>query len=330
MQGQVIIAQYADLAGCGHYRVIEPAAAINQAWLAQIATVANWREAWFESEPAASIVIQVAANAQQRAQLSALRGSHGVLLVQELDDLSSALPPEKLAAFGLPLDIAHTIRGMTELADRVVVSTPVIADALQGTHHDIRVVPNRIDLARWGQLMPSLVASDKPRVGWAGGSTHLSDLLMLRDVVEALADEVDWVFFGSCPESMLPWVQEFHHAVSFTQYPAKLAKLGLDLAIAPLEINAFNEAKSNLKILEYGMLGYPVVCSDILPYRSALPVTRVTNQAQVWIDTLRELLADRDALRAQGAALRQAVLQDWTLAPHAGEWLTAWSRQRGA
>jgi hypothetical protein len=31
-----------------------------------------------------------------------------------------------------------------------------------------------------------------------------------------------------------------------------MASLNLDLAIAPLEINPFNESKSNLRLLEYG------------------------------------------------------------------------------
>lgn len=319
-----IIAQYADLAGCGHYRIIEPASALNQAGLAQVATVAHWREAWVETEPASSIVVQVATSPLQLAQLSVLQTLHGVKLVQELDDLTSALPVDKLAAFGLPADISELTRRMTELADRVVVSTEVIADALHGKHRDIRVVPNRIDLGRWSGLTPMRVPGSKPRVGWAGGRTHHDDLLMLQAVVEALADEIDWVFFGSCPDSMLPWVQEFHHAVSFIEYPAKLARLGLDLAIAPLESTAFNEAKSNLKLLEYGILGYPVLCSDLLPYQCKLPVTRVANRPDAWVRTLRALLADRDALRRQGAMLRDAVVKDWALAPHVGDWLSAW------
>jgi hypothetical protein len=35
--------------------------------------------------------------------------------------------------------------------------------------------------------------------------------------------------------------------------------------MVPFAQNAFNEAKSQLRLLEYGILDYPVVDTDILP-----------------------------------------------------------------
>ena len=60
------------------------------------------------------------------------------------------------------------------------------------------------------------------------------------------------MFFGMCPEKLRPFVHEFHIGLPIDQYPAKLASLDLDLALAPLEQNLFNECKSNLRLLEYG------------------------------------------------------------------------------
>ena len=59
--------------------------------------------------------------------------------------------------------------------------------------------------------------------------------------------------------------------------PEALASLNLDLALAPLESNSFNEAKSHLKLIEYGILGFPVICSDVTAYRGDFPVTRLAN-----------------------------------------------------
>ena len=100
--------------------------------------------------------------------------------------------------------------------------------------------------------------------------------------------------------------------------------LALDLAIAPLEINAFNEAKSNLKLLEYGILGYPVICTDILPYQGDFPVTRVPNKPDRWIKAIREHIHDLDESRKRGAALREHVLANWMLEDHLDEWAKAW------
>ena len=115
-------------------------------------------------------------------------------------------------------------------------------------------------------------------------------------------------------------IAELHGPVSFDEYPAGLAALDLDLAIAPLEINRFNAAKSNLRLLEYGAVGYPVICTDIEPYRNA-PVTRVPNNPQAWIGAIRAHIHDMDATRAAGQQLHDWVLSDWMLDQHLDEWM---------
>jgi hypothetical protein len=158
-------------------------------------------------------------------------------------------------------------------------------------------------------------------VGWAGGVGHRGDLELIVDVVRDLADEVEWVFFGLCPQKLRPYVHEVHDGVPIEQYPAALAALNLDLALAPLEDNTFNACKSNLRLLEYGACGFPVVCSDIVCYRGDLPVTRVRNRYRDWVDAIRMHLADMDATAKAGDALREAVHRDWMLA---GDNLVGW------
>jgi hypothetical protein len=145
-------------------------------------------------------------------------------------------------------------------------------------------------------------------------------------VVRDLADEVDWVFMGMCPDKLKPYVKEFHPGVRIHEYPAKLAALNLDLALAPLEENPFNECKSNLRLLEYGICGFPVVCSDITCYRDDLPVTRVKNRYKDWMGAIRMHLLDRDATVAAGDRLRDAVRNGWMLeGANLVEWREAWT-----
>jgi glycosyltransferase involved in cell wall biosynthesis len=151
-----------------------------------------------------------------------------------------------------------------------------------------------------------------------------ADLRLIVDVVKATADEVDWIFFGMCPDPIRPLVKEFHEPVKLEDYAAKLASLDLDLAIAPLEDIPFNHGKSHLRLLEYGVMGYPVVCSDITPYRGDYPVTRVPPKFKAWVETIRALVADRDELARRGDALRQHVQRHWMLEDHLDVWLKAW------
>lgn len=49
----------------------------------------------------------------------------------------------------------------------------------------------------------------------------------------------------------------------------------MDIALAPLELNnVFCRAKSEIKFVEAGALGVPIVASDIDPYRDASPAAR--------------------------------------------------------
>lgn len=106
---------------------------------------------------------------------------------------------------------------------------------------------------------------------------------------------------------------EFHPGVPFEMYPEKLASLNLDLALVPLDINQFNECKSNLRLLEIGTCGVPVIATDIAPYRCGLPVTLVENRYKDWMNAIQLHLNDAEYRTQQGDALREAVQRDWYL-----------------
>ncbi|MGE5470059.1 MAG: glycosyltransferase [Bacteroidota bacterium] len=258
---------------------------------------------------------------------SAAHFNPDIFRIFSLDDRISDMPAYNASSKALPRDVV--MRRMSEAlrcCNRLVVSTEPLREVYRHEIDDIVVVPNRLEKARWCGLHPEPVDGPRPRVGWAGALQHAGDLAMIREVVETLAGEVDWVFFGMIPAGCEPFIKEFHGTVHLDAYPAKLASLNLDLAVAPLEINLFNESKSNLRLLEYGIFGWPVICTDIDPYRTnAAPVCRLPNQARRWIAAIREHLADRDALRARGQELQSWVHRHYLLEDHLDDWLKALS-----
>src|SRR3546814_15156196 len=91
-----------------------------------------------------------------------------------------------------------------------------------------------------------------------------------------------------CPYALRPYIHEYHGSVGLQTYPFKLASLNLDLALAPLEFHIFNDCKSNLRLLEYGACGYPVICTDTKAYDGFLPCTKVrSNSTEEWIAAIR-------------------------------------------
>lgn len=249
-----------------------------------------------------------------------------VLRIYSLDDLVTDIPPDNPTGLNLPPQVLEErLRIGAGACQRGIVSTEPLAALLRSYIADVRVVPNMLERSRWGMLAARRRNGSRPRIGWAGAQQHAGDLRFILDVVAATHREVDWVFFGMMPEGAERLVAEFHPYVrDFDAYPAKLATLDLDLAIAPLAIHPFNEAKSNLRLLEYGILGWPVICTDIFPYRTNdPPVTRLTNDAGTWIAAVREKIADRASLAREGDALRQWVLDNYILEDHLDRWLDA-------
>jgi glycosyltransferase involved in cell wall biosynthesis/tetratricopeptide (TPR) repeat protein len=256
--------------------------------------------------------------------LAAYRKHNELFMVFGQDDLMFAIPPKNPFSKTVYGDMKKRMRKCLALVDRLVVTTEPLALAMSGMVDDIQIVPNYLDENVWGGLQTRRGVTGKPRVGWAGAPQHRGDLELLEQVVRETANEVDWVFMGMCPDFLKPYVKEVHEVVSFDKYPRKLATLNLDIAVAPLEHNRFNEAKSNLRILEYGMLGWPVIASAIEPYRKA-PVCLVPNQPRAWVSAIRERAADLESAWLEGDRLRDWVQQNWLLRQHLDEWCAALS-----
>lgn len=316
--------------GAGEYRVNGPLRAARRAGKAITATFSPpspdkrripMLQELIRFEDAQSYIIHHGFSSQHLTVLQQVRDyMPDLLVVGAMDDLSTAIPPESSVFSQWSRDTRSRVREALALCNRLVVSTEPLAEFAKSMVDDIRIVPNRIEWERWKHAKSERRVGDKPRVGWAGAQQHAGDLALIAEAVRETHKEVDWIFFGLCPDEIRPYVAEEYGWVSFDDYPAKLAAMNLDLAVAPLEVNAFNEAKSNLRLLDYGILGWPVICTDVEPYKNA-PVTRVTNTTSAWVNAIREHVADLDATAKAGDALRDWVHADYILEEHVDEWL---------
>lgn len=322
----VVLAHPADAHGCGHYRVIRPFKALKEAGLVDgMLSGGLLHVTDLERYSPDVILLQRQIGEERLEAMRRIKKFSGAFKVYELDDYLPNLPMKSVHREHMPKDILKSLRRGLSYVDRFVVSTEPLAEAFAGLHGDIRVIENRLPAEWWSDLQSKRRQGRKPRVGWAGGISHTGDLDLITDVVKALANEVEWVFFGMCPPKIRPFVHEFHPGVDIDSYAQSLAGLNLDLALAPVEQNLFNECKSNLRLLEYGACGFPVVCSDLICYRGNLPVTRVKNRFKDWVDAIRDHIHDLDEAGKQGDRLRDQVSSHWVLeGQNVDAWRKAW------
>lgn len=321
--------------GSGQYRVVEPLDALQAAGLAHTCVVFPQSDRSLR-EPTAleiararpdTLIVQHSIGDQHFRRLrSYRRACPDIFIVQMVDDLFRDLPPKHHLHNLHQREGELRMREALSLCDRLIVSTQPLADAYRSYCPDVRVMPNCLDEKAWDglRLPPRSEPRSRLRVGWAGAMQHLDDLEMIADVVRGLAEEVDWIFMGMCPDVLRPFVKEFHPFVSYADYPAKLASLDLDIAIAPLQDNRFNESKSNLRLLEYGAMGWPVICSDVYPFRTKSPPTlSVKNSATEWIQAIRKLMHNSTLRNDLGNQMNEWVRKNFYLSKMTNEWITS-------
>lgn len=308
--------------GCGHYRILQPASLWRSHGVAmtQVHRGALADDALQLLDP--DVVVfqlwQTDAHIKEIARYrKTLPNAH---FVYEIDDLFWAVPETSFHRNNpLVATSKSQIRTAAKMCDSIVCSTSALAYEMKKltAMRDVRVAMNAlphnfINSAIAGRRSPDAIKSDKPRVGWAGGAGHSGDLKIISEVVKALADEVQWVFFGMLPPGIDPKMVEAHGGVHFQDYALKLGTLNLDLALAPLEDIDFNHAKSNLRVLEYGACGFPVLASAVSTF-AGCPVFQCENTTEAWIDRIRSLLSDSEQRKQYAEDLHQWVTSHWCM-----------------
>lgn len=198
--------------------------------------------------------------------LYAMRSS-GVRIIADVDDLPELDTRHYLYDAFRKNGSTRSIVESLQLADVVTCTTQYLADQLMA-RYDIHakrivVIPNALPFDS-GQFVRNQSESDTTFV-YAAGASHYRDSLLIP------AGRADVTFAGyqsNHPE----WAKiQSHHIGSHFKPQRALSDYmsvyeGHSCALAPLTVNVFNACKSNLKVLEAGCAGIPVLASSALPY----------------------------------------------------------------
>lgn len=335
-----------DKAGCGHYRIRYPGAAVkalgHEVEIVDQVNVrmqadANGRLSITEVQIADDVEVAVFQRPLRATDLSLIQllQKRGVAVVVDIDDDFSAVDPAHQGwrnyqpRFSPHSNRVHLQR-CCQQADLVTVTTPALARRY-GAHGRVAVLPNCVPEAM--TKIGALVESDGRTIGWAGHTeTHPNDLQVTRGGVARAVRELGARFLnvGSGTNVARFLGMEVHEvevsgAVSFEDYPYAVARF--DVGIVPLADSAFNEAKSGLKGLEMAALGVPFVASPTPEYRrlEALGIGRTTkNRGRNWCSAIKEMYGE--AGKEAAAQAREVVRERFTYEGEGWRWAEAWEQ----
>lgn len=157
-------------------------------------------------------------------------------------------------------------------ADVVIVTTVTLATYAKQYNPSVLIIPNAINFSYF-----PVVKIEKPQnridIVWSGGSSHYADLYSIAEPLRMIMQKYPHVhyhnvghlfkaFIKDLPEDRVhvhPWIDP--EANGF-----RLATLGADIGLCPLEDMEFNLYKSSIKFYEYAACGIATVAKNMSPY----------------------------------------------------------------
>jgi glycosyltransferase involved in cell wall biosynthesis len=210
-------------------------------------------------------------------------------------------------------------------ADLITVSTPFLLDYYKSKYPNVVMVRNGVNMQ---QFTPIKHKNNRPVLGWTGSTEYRNnDLEQLREWLPAFLEEHDLYFHHAGASGNVSFADvtginpnrlRTSPIVPITEYAAGLK---FDIGLVPLNSIPFNEAKSNIKGLEYAAAGIPFIASDLPEYRLLAEdgVGILANTADEWRAAAENLL-DRHYRRQYAERGREVVKANWSIEARALEW----------
>ena len=103
----------------------------------------------------------------------------GVPTIGDLDDYWDPGPNHPMHAMIINSKLNEKIRNNVKISRNIITTTPIFAEEMKKiTKGNVYVLPNSIDPEE-KQFTPNPEKSDRIRIGWLGGSSHLKDLELI-------------------------------------------------------------------------------------------------------------------------------------------------------
>lgn len=230
--------------------------------------------------------------------------AYGQKIINDMDDWYWGLSTDNQAYWvnhptHNPGENINHYKAILNSSDLVTVSTPYLRDRLSAfVRCPMVVVPNYVDTARFTPYEHA--DTPTPTVGWVGSTAHRSnDLETIAGWLRPMAErgEVKLYHGGDHIGSpsfaskikVDPALVRTKPIARAQEYPTLM---DMDIGIVPLSNVPFNQAKSDIKGLEYASAGIPFVAQATASYsdlKSELGIGLVASKPVEWIKQINRL-----------------------------------------
>jgi hypothetical protein len=306
----------ADLSGCGHWRVLWPEQVINATGrgISHSVTAMITDPRFYKNVKVVKLQRQASSIQKKFVEfLKQIQPDCGFKLMYEVDDVvfREEIPDYNKYKFAFDTDeVRNNCVDIINMVDEVTLTCDYMRRLYKSktSQENITVIPNFVPNFWLGHLFnkPEVVKQleknkKKPRILYTGSGAHYDvdnktggedDFSGVRDFVRKTVDKYQWVFVGAFPPQLADLVKqnkiEFYPWQNLLNYPKMISSLNVQLMIAPLQVNNFNKAKSDIKFIEACTLGIPCLCQDMETYSTAPPSLKFSSSEEFGdkIDTI--------------------------------------------
>lgn len=213
------------------------------------------------------------------------------------------------------------------MVDGITVASEALVEPYSRYNENVTVVRNAVDPVDWHPKPETLKRRDgKIRVGVAVSASHHDDLPLITRALHraAMRPNVEVMVIGhgraewEFPHLFIPWHDDL------SDYRLDLAEL--DIMLAPIgKAQRWGIYRSDLKVLEAGMAGAAIICSDMPPYEAWEHGDMVlkAQSDRDFEEALMILLGDMDETADMARRLRDHVLEERTIQDEVETWKKA-------
>ena len=267
----------------------------------------------------------------------------GKFIHYDTDDLLTDLyPGHRLYQIYKDRDLSTLTKSLYHNADLVTVTQKKFANRIvEYVRGTLAVIKNAIDfdLPCWNLAKNYRTSKKTPcGIGWVGGIHHEQDVKQVPGLgisvnAKVGPENIRWGLYGRPPvgeEGPEDWQQkvwdeytrilvgpqkhrnwQVFQAMPTDRYGSMY--LNIDVAIAPLEWNDFNDSKSEIKLMEAGRYGIPLIATDCGAYDEIIEdgvtgyLISKENRNSDWAKAIAKCVKDPKHAREMGRKLKSIV-----------------------